>query len=145
MQRDRRNERPRSHLRVRLRRPRRSRARLRSLLLSTPDRFSPARTEPKTSSNVSGLRKERMMNTQVTTLVALVSSVLLWNVQEVAAQTNPPPATATRPATTAPAQTSVPNASPPATTTQTTGMTNQDATVKKMNEDEKQKVNTKGK
>jgi hypothetical protein len=35
-----------------------------------------------------------MMNTKVTTLAALVSSVLLWNVQEVAAQTNPPPATA---------------------------------------------------
>jgi hypothetical protein len=58
---------------------------------------------------------------------------------------DPPPATATRPATTSPAQTSVPNASPPATTTETTGMTNQDATVKKMNEDEKQKVDTKGK
>ena len=86
------------------------------------------------------------MNTKVTTLAALVSSVLLWNVQEVAAQTNSPPsATATRPATTSPAQTSVPNASPPATTTETTGMTNQDATVKKMNEDEKQKVDTKGK
>jgi hypothetical protein len=85
-----------------------------------------------------------MMNTKVTTLAALVSSVLLWNVQEVAAQTNPPPATATRPAT-SPAQTSVPNASPPATTTETTGMTNQDTAVKKMNEDEKQKVDTKGK
>ena len=85
------------------------------------------------------------MNTKVTTLAALISSVLLWSVQEVAAQTNPPPATATRPATTSPAQTSVPNANPPATTTETTGMTNQDATVKKMNEDEKQKVDTKGK
>ena len=83
------------------------------------------------------------MNTKVTTLA--VSSVLLWNVQEVAAQTNPPPTTATRPAKTPPAQTSVPNASPPATTTETTGMTNQDAAVKKMNEDEKQKVDTKGK
>jgi len=87
-----------------------------------------------------------MMNTRVTTLAALVSSVLLWNVQEVAAQTNPPPAaTATRPAKTSPEQTSVPNASPPATTTQTTGESNQDATVKQMNEDEKQKVETKGK
>ena len=57
------------------------------------------------------------MNTKVTTLAALVSSVLLWNVQEVAAQTNSPPsATATRPAKTPPAQTSVPNASPPAAT-----------------------------
>ena len=85
------------------------------------------------------------MNTKVTTLAALVSGVLLSNVQEVAAQASPPPSTATRPATTTPAQTSVPNASPPATTTQTTGETNQDATVKKMNEDEKQKVETKGK
>jgi hypothetical protein len=39
----------------------------------------------------------------------------------------------------------VPNAAPPASTTQTTGSTAQDATVKKMNEDEKQKVDTKGK
>ena len=85
------------------------------------------------------------MNTKVTTLAVLVASVLVSNVQEVAAQTNPPPsATATRPATTPPGQTSVPNASPPATTTKTTE-SNQDATIKKMNEDEKQKVDTKGK
>ena len=57
----------------------------------------------------------------------------------------PPGATATRPATTTPAQTSVPNNSAPATTTQTTGEASHDATVKKMNEDEKQKVETKGK
>ena len=86
------------------------------------------------------------MNTKVTTLAVLVASALVSNVQEVAAQTNPPPsATATRPATPPPGQTSVPNASPPATTTQTTGESNQDATIKKMNEDEKQKVDTKGK
>ena len=86
------------------------------------------------------------MNTKVTTLAVLVTSVLVSNVQELAAQTNPPPsATATRPATPPPGQTSVPNASPPATTTQTTGESNQDATIKKMNEDEKQKVDTKGK
>ena len=86
------------------------------------------------------------MNTKVTTLAVLVTSVLVSNVHEVAAQTNPPPsATATRPATPPPGQTSVPNASPPATTTQTTGESNQDATIKKMNEDEKQKVDTKGK
>ena len=90
--------------------------------------------------------KENQMNTKVTTLAVLVASILIWNVQEVAAQTNPPPAaTATRPAKTPPDQTSVPNASPPATTTQTTGQSNQDPTVKKMNEDEKQKVDTKGK
>ena len=82
------------------------------------------------------------MNTKVTTLAALVSSVLLWNVQEVAARRIRHPLR--QPATTSPAQTSVPNASPPATTTETTGMTNQDATVKKMNEDEKQKVDAKG-
>ena len=86
------------------------------------------------------------MDTKVTTLAALVASVLIWNVQEVAAQTNSPPsATATRPAKTPPEQTSVPNTSPPATTTQTTGESSQDATIKKMNEDEKQKVETKGK
>jgi len=76
----------------------------------------------------------------------LVASVLVWNVQDAAAQANSPlSTTATRPAKTLPGQTSAPNAGPPATTTQTTGMTNQDATVKKMNEDEKQKVDTKGK
>ena len=86
------------------------------------------------------------MKTKVATLAALVSSVLLSNVQELAAQTSPPPsATATRPAKTSPAQTSVPNASPPATTTQTTGEANRDPTVKKMNEDEKKKVDTTGK
>ena len=83
------------------------------------------------------------MDTKVTTLAALVASVLVSNVHEVAAQASPPPSTATRPAT--PAQTSVPNTSPPATTTQTTGESSQDPTVKKMNEDEKQKVDTKGK
>jgi hypothetical protein len=88
---------------------------------------------------------EDKMNTKVTMLAALIPSVLLFSVQEVTAQTNPPPsATATRPAK-APEQTSVPNASPPATTTQTTGESNQDPTVKKMNEDEKHKVDTTGK
>ena len=86
------------------------------------------------------------MHTKVTTLAALVASVLVSSAQGVAAQANPPPnATATRPAKTPPEQTSVPNTSPPATTTQTTGESNQNATVKKMNEDEKQKVETKGK
>lgn len=86
------------------------------------------------------------MDTKVTTLAVLVASVLIWNVQEVAAQTNSPPsATATQPAKTPPEQTSVPNNSSPAMRTQTTGESNQDATVKKMNEDEKQKVDTKGK
>lgn len=82
---------------------------------------------------------------KVTTFAALISSLLLWGVQGVTAQTSPPPATATRPANTPPGQTSLPNASPPATTNQTTGATNQDPTVKKMNKDEKQKVDTTGK
>jgi hypothetical protein len=86
------------------------------------------------------------MDTKVTTLAALVASVLVWNVTEAAAQANSPPnTTATRPAKAPPEQTSVPNTSAPATTTQTTGESNQDAIVKKMNEDEKQKVDTKGK
>ena len=86
------------------------------------------------------------MNTKITALAALISSALVSNVHQVAAQTSQPPnTTATRPAKTTPAQTSVPNAGPAATTTQTTGQSNQDATVNKMNEDEKQKVDTKGK
>jgi hypothetical protein len=86
------------------------------------------------------------MNTKVTMFAALVLSVLVLNAQKVTAQTSQPPdTTATRPAKTPPAETSVPNASPAATTTQTTGETNQDATIKKMNEDEKQKVDTEGK
>jgi len=39
----------------------------------------------------------------------------------------------------------VPNASPPATTTQSTGQTNQDPAAKEMNEKEKSKVEREGK
>jgi len=86
------------------------------------------------------------MNTRAALLAALISGVLLSSVQIVDAQTNPPPnATATRPAKTGPEQTSVPHASPPATTTQTTGESNQSPTVKKMNQDEKKKLETEGK
>jgi hypothetical protein len=86
------------------------------------------------------------MNTKMATLAALISGVLVSNVHGAAAQTSQPPnTTATRPAKTTPAQTSVPNASPSATTTQTTGESHQDATVKKMNQDEKRKVDTEGK
>ena len=82
--------------------------------------------------------------------VSLLSSVLLFNAQAATAQTtspttSPPSTTATRPATTPPGQTSIPNESSPATTTQTTGEASRDPMVKKMNEDEKQKVDTKGK
>ena len=86
------------------------------------------------------------MNTRLTALAALLSSALVCSVQQVAAQTNPPPdTTATRPAKTSPAQTSAPNNAAPAAANQTTGATTQDPTVKKMNEDEKRKVDTKGK
>jgi len=78
--------------------------------------------------------------------VSLLSSVLLLNVQAATAQTTSPPSTtATRPATTPPGQSSLPNESSPATTTQTTGEASRDPTIKKMNEDEKYKVDTKGK
>ena len=86
------------------------------------------------------------MNTKMATLAALISGVLVSNIHGVAAQTSQPPdTTATRPAKTTPGQTSAPNASPPATTTRTTGESHQDATVKKMNRDEKRKVDTEGK
>jgi hypothetical protein len=78
--------------------------------------------------------------------VSLLSSVLLLNAQAAIAQTtSPPSATATRPATTPPGQTSMPSESPPATTTQTTGEASRDPMIKQMNEDEKRKVETKGK
>jgi hypothetical protein len=62
-----------------------------------------------------------------------------------AGETTPPDATATRPAKAGPEQTSIPNVAPAATTTQTTGESNQSPTVKKMNEDEKKKIETEGK
>ena len=78
--------------------------------------------------------------------VLLLSSVVLMHVPAATAQTtSPPSATATRPATTPPGQTSMPNESPPATTTQTTGEAPRDPVVKKMNEDEKRKVEREGK
>jgi len=62
-----------------------------------------------------------------------------------AAEADRPDATATRPAKTGPEQTSIPNASPPATTTQTTGATNQEPKIKEMNEKEKKKIEKEGK
>jgi hypothetical protein len=85
------------------------------------------------------------MKTKLTMLAALAASLLVSTSQYAVAQANPPPdATATRPVKT-PEQTSVPSASPPATTTQTTGQTNQDPKVKEMNEREKGKVEREGK
>ena len=75
----------------------------------------------------------------------LLAGALLLNAQAASAQANPPPATATRPAKKPAEQSSMPSNAPPATTTQTTGEASRDPTVKKMNEDEKAKVETKGK
>jgi hypothetical protein len=85
-----------------------------------------------------------MNNKSMLLAVLVVSGVFLFQVQASAQTSSPPPASASRPAK-APEQTSVPSNSPPATTTQTTGETNPDRTVKKMNEDEKKKVETEGK
>jgi hypothetical protein len=73
---------------------------------------------------------------------ALLSSGLLAH-RPASAQNSPPPATATRPGS--PEQTSVPNNAPPASRTQTTGEVSRDPTVKKMNEDEKRKIEKEGK
>lgn len=86
------------------------------------------------------------MNTKLTMLAVLAAGILISTNQHVAAQANSPPdATATRPAKTPPNQTSMPNASPPATTDQKTGQTSQDPVVKEMNEKEKGKVERTGK
>ena len=81
-----------------------------------------------------------------TLAAALLSGVLLFDVPAANAQTNTAPdATATRPAKTPSGQTSIPSSGPPATTTQTTGEASRDPTIKQMNEDEKAKVDSKGK
>jgi hypothetical protein len=59
--------------------------------------------------------------------------------------TSQPKATATRPAKESTGQSSMPNDAPPATRTETTGATNQDASTAKMNEDAKKKLETEGK
>ncbi|MBV8926335.1 MAG: hypothetical protein JOZ74_13290 [Bradyrhizobium sp.] len=82
-----------------------------------------------------------------TLAASLLAGVLVFAMQAATAQTNNPPAsTATRPAKQPPGQTSLSNdKSPPATTSQTTGEASRDPTINKMNEQEKQKVNTEGK
>jgi hypothetical protein len=82
----------------------------------------------------------------LTLAALLLSSVFLFGVQAANAQTNSPPSTtATRPDKTPAEQSSMPNNAAPATTTQTTGEAGRDPMIKKMNEDEKAKVETKGK
>jgi len=86
-----------------------------------------------------------MKPNQMALAVSLLAGALVLNAQAASAQANPPPATATRPAKEPANQSSIPSNAPPATTTQTTGESSRDPTVKKMNEDEKAKVETKGK
>ena len=86
------------------------------------------------------------MQRKLSTLALLSPGALLLTLQAVSAQSSaPPPATATRPAETMPGQTSVPNGSPPATRTNTTGQSSPDPKVREMNEDAKQKVEREGK
>jgi hypothetical protein len=77
--------------------------------------------------------------------LSLLAGALLLNAQAASAQADPPPATAARPAKNPAEQSSISSNAPPATTTQTTGEVSRDPTVKKMNEDEKAKVETNGK
>jgi hypothetical protein len=81
-----------------------------------------------------------------TLAATLLSGVLVLDMPAANAQTSTAPdTTATRPAKTLPDQTSIPSSGPPATTTQTTGEASRDPTIKRMNEDEKAKVDAKGK
>ncbi|MBR0939442.1 hypothetical protein [Bradyrhizobium jicamae] len=75
----------------------------------------------------------------------MLSGAVVFDVHPVVAQQGSVPATATRPAKTPQGQTSIPSAAPPATATQTTGEVPRDPMIKKMNEDEKKKVETEGK
>ena len=81
--------------------------------------------------------------------VKAVAAVLLLLVGSYApiasADDNTAKTTATRPAREHPNETSLPSAAPPATRTQETGSTSQDPTIKKMNADEKKKLEIEGK
>jgi cell division septation protein DedD len=82
----------------------------------------------------------------MTLAASVLAGVFFLNLPPASAQTSSTPnTTATRPATTPTGQTSIPNSSPPATTTQTTGEVSRDPAIKKMNEDAKRKVETEGK
>jgi hypothetical protein len=78
--------------------------------------------------------------------VTMISaSAVCLAVPHAMAEDKSPPTTATRPAANGPDQSSVPNAAPPATRTQTTGQAPPDQTVKEMNERERSKVEREGK
>ena len=80
-----------------------------------------------------------------TLAAALFAGVFLFAAQAFAQTASPPSTTATRPARVLPDQTSVPSNGPPSTTDQPTGEASRDPTIKKMNDDEKRKVDEKGK
>ncbi len=76
----------------------------------------------------------------------LLSGAIFLNVCPAMAQSSSTPTTtATRPAAVPTGQTSIPNNNPPPAATQTTGEVSRDPAIKKMNEDEKRKVETEGK
>ncbi len=75
------------------------------------------------------------------TLAAFAFAFSSVPAQSAEAQGNPPPATATRPSPTGPEQTSVPGNAPAAARKQT----NQDPTIKQMNDSAKSKVEREGK
>jgi hypothetical protein len=88
------------------------------------------------------------MSTNIKTLAAIfaLASVMTFATRNAEAQgTTPPAATATRPAASGPDQSSVPNAAPPASRTQTTGQAPPDPTIKQMNDAERSKVEREGK
>ena len=103
-------------------------------------------TEKTTSITASSLpSRSSASRTRTALALSLLAGALLLNAQAASAQANPPRATTTQPAKNPPEQSSMPSNAPPATTTQTMGETSRDPMVKKMNEDEKAKVETKGK
>jgi len=75
----------------------------------------------------------------------LLSGAIFFAHPAMAQNSSTPNTTATRPAAVPTGQTSVPNSNPPPTATQTTGEVSRDPAIKKMNEDEKRKVETEGK
>lgn len=85
------------------------------------------------------------MDRHLIIMAALGTSAVLAAPMARAQTAAPTDTTATRPAKEPPAQSSVPSTAPPATTKQTTGATNPDPVVKQMNEEEKAKVESKGK
>ncbi len=91
-----------------------------------------------------------MMHTKLAAvpIALLAAATLLGGVPDAKAQTNsdqPTSTTANRPAKEPQSQVSVPGSAPPASRTHTTGATNHNPTVKKMNEKAKARIKETGK